>query len=150
MREISFEVAGLPPIKNEARSLFSPGHGHASAVSALLMAARGALDGAAWNSETTVALALLVEIQTDQSTIGDLTNYLGGIADVLEYKGRRGTLDHLGDLSIVHLYRNDAQIQEVHATRAKGTSAYRVTLREFDFVKRERRHRSFRRSTCIC
>ena len=42
----------------------------------------------------------------------DATNYLGGIADVLENKAHRGTLEHLGDLADVWLYANDRQIKE--------------------------------------
>ena len=44
----------------------------------------------------------------------DATNYLGGIADVLEYKtGRGAAVEHLGDLADVWLYRNDRQIKRV-------------------------------------
>jgi hypothetical protein len=43
----------------------------------------------------------------------DATNYLGGIGDVLESKGHRGVLDHLGPLATVALYPNDRQIREV-------------------------------------
>jgi hypothetical protein len=62
---------------------------------------------------------------------GDATNYLGGIADVLENKAHRGTLDHLGDLGNVWLYHNDRQIKAVsyHETEADSVS-YTVTVGE--------------------
>jgi len=46
----------------------------------------------------------------------DATNFLGGIGDVLESKGHRGVLEHLGELSSIalYLYDNDRQIEEVH------------------------------------
>lgn len=43
----------------------------------------------------------------------DATNYLGGVGDVLEAKGHRGVLAHLGDLAEIGLYENDRQIHEV-------------------------------------
>lgn len=43
----------------------------------------------------------------------DATNYLGGIADVLEDKSHRGSLEHLGALATVRLYRNDRQVKQV-------------------------------------
>jgi hypothetical protein len=46
-------------------------------------------------------------------TLGDTTNYLGGIADVLEDKSYRGSLGHLGELRRVSVYRNDRQIKQV-------------------------------------
>jgi hypothetical protein len=44
----------------------------------------------------------------------DATNFLGGVGDVLEAKGHRGLLDHLGELVRVGLYENDRHIHEVH------------------------------------
>lgn len=48
----------------------------------------------------------------------DATNYLGGIADVLEGKAKRlkahpGSLDHLEDLKELGLYNDDRQIKEI-------------------------------------
>lgn len=42
--EITFGVDGLPPGKNEAKSLLATGHAHAPRVAALLVAARAAVD----------------------------------------------------------------------------------------------------------
>jgi hypothetical protein len=39
MREITIEVAGYPPAKNEAKSMLAVGHVHADRVLALLHAA---------------------------------------------------------------------------------------------------------------
>ncbi len=60
----------------------------------------------------------------------DATNYLGGIADVLQEKTNvRISLEHLGDLSTVALYRNDRQIREIHYRQEYGeVPAYRVRI----------------------
>jgi hypothetical protein len=59
------------------------------------------------------SLGLEVVLKAPTQPPSDATNYLGGIGDTLEAKGRRGNLDHLGDLAFVALYPNDRQIQEV-------------------------------------
>jgi hypothetical protein len=59
-----------------------------------------------------VALDVVVNATAEQPT-WDATNYLGGIADVLEHKADRGPLEHLGELAEVWLYRNDRQIKQV-------------------------------------
>ncbi|MEP6527859.1 MAG: hypothetical protein ABJA86_11920 [Nocardioidaceae bacterium] len=40
MRELSVSVDGLPPVKNEAKSMLAAGHAHTGRVIALLQAAR--------------------------------------------------------------------------------------------------------------
>ena len=62
---------------------------------------------------------------------GDSTNYVGGIADVLENKDRRTTpVTHLGALARVALYDNDKQIQEFHyACHRAEAVAYTVLVR---------------------
>jgi len=61
----------------------------------------------------------------------DATNYLGGIADVVEEKSRSGTLDHLGELRHVWAYRNDRQIKEVSYRQLEASDAcYTVRIRE--------------------
>jgi hypothetical protein len=63
--------------------------------------------------EVSVAWRSYYDAGRDHSR-SDATNYLGGIADVLEEKGHRtGQLDHLGDLTAVALYDNDRQIEDV-------------------------------------
>lgn len=59
----------------------------------------------------------------------DATNYLGGIADVLEAKHLRGPMGHLGELAGVALYDNDKQVHEVHFVYQEGPGpAYEVRL----------------------
>lgn len=130
MHQISFEVAGLPPIKNEALSLFNPRHDQAGPVQALLRAARDELVGSQWDPGSTAALSMYVVLRGGGQRVGDATNYLGGIGDVLEDKRRRQALDHLGELATVSLYRNDAQLHDVRLSREDGPAGYRVTLRE--------------------
>lgn len=61
---------------------------------------------------------------------GDATNYLGGIADVLEQKSHRVAIDHLADLEQVWLYKNDRQIKQVtYKEVAADQVEYRVTVR---------------------
>lgn len=61
----------------------------------------------------------------------DATNYLGGIADALEEKSRRGLLEHLGDLREVWAYRNDRQIKEVSYRQVEApATSYTVRIRE--------------------
>jgi len=125
--EIKFEVPGLPPLKNEAISLFSKDHGQREAVHLLLQRARGSLtpDGRAPFGEA-AGLGLEVVIESPEERLpGDATNYLGGIADVLEDKAARerqrpGALGHLGDLAAVALYPNDRQIREVRYRHRRG------------------------------
>jgi hypothetical protein len=59
----------------------------------------------------------------------DVTNYLGGIADVLEDKPHRRNVQHLGDLAGVALYDNDRQFVEVTFRREMSeTASYAVRL----------------------
>ena len=71
---------------------------------------------------------------------GDATNYLGGIADVLEVKKRRvrasGPLHYLGYRKDVGLYDNDSQIKEVRYRELKSNqTSYIVTLRTIDLIE---------------
>ena len=61
----------------------------------------------------------------------DVTNYLGGIADVLEEKGHRMALVHLGDLAQVAVYDNDRPLDEVRFRQQTGPrTGYTVRLYE--------------------
>ena len=62
---IGFDVAGLPPAKGEARSMFSPRHTHSARVPALLEAATAAVQATAWRT-TTRPVHLSVEVRTDR------------------------------------------------------------------------------------
>jgi hypothetical protein len=56
---------------------------------------------------------------------------LGGVADVLEAKERRGNLEHLGELALVALYTNARQLHEVHYRLERGAGPrYRMRLWE--------------------
>jgi hypothetical protein len=63
----------------------------------------------------------------------DATNYLGGVADVLEVKDRRGPLAHLGALLDVAVYANDRQIRQIHYRQVDSSSThYRVRVWSLD------------------
>ena len=111
--QVSFEVAGFPPPKGEAISMLGAGHHHAPRVRLLLEAARRALEEQEFTpiQEGPVALDVVVSCPAGGNP-ADATNYLGGIADVLEEKSRRGPPDHLGALGRVWLYGNDRQIKQ--------------------------------------
>ena len=132
--EISFEVAGYPPAKNEALSMLGAGHSHAPRVRLLLEAARRARAAQDFTpvESAPVGLDIVLYGPAGQNP-ADATNYLGGIGDVLENKEHRGALDHLGDLAKVWLYRNDRQIKEIsyHETESDDCS-YTVTIRELN------------------
>jgi hypothetical protein len=130
--ELSFRVSGLPPAKNEDLSMLGAGHSHAPRVLKLLRAAKDALErtGFAPVDGGPVALEVVVHAPPGHDP-WDATNYLGGIADVLEEKSRRGTLEHLGELRDVWVYRNDRQIKEVsYRQREASDTSYTVRIRE--------------------
>lgn len=130
---ISFRVPGYPPAKNEALSMLGEGHSHAPRVRALLGAARDALQAQATFTpvvEGPIALDLILHPSPERDP-WDATNYLGGVADVLEDKSRRGTaVAHLGDLAQVWLYRDDRQIKQISYCEQPGmTAGYVITVR---------------------
>lgn len=114
MRDVTFEVDDFPPAKSEAKSMLAQGHGHERRVVALLEAARSVSDDVSTPLFGSAPIGMEVLLTSPSPPPSDATNYLGGIGDVLEAKGHRGGLDHLGDLAGVALYENDRQIQEVH------------------------------------
>jgi hypothetical protein len=131
-RELSFRVPGLPPAKNEALSMLGAGHSHAPRVLELLRATKNALErsGFARVEAGPVALEVVVHAPPGHDP-WDATNYLGGIADVLEEKSWRGTLEHLGEVRHVWVYRNDRQIKEVSYRQLEASDAYyTVRIRE--------------------
>jgi hypothetical protein len=130
--EIRFEVTGLPPAKAEAKSMLSPGHSHAGRVRALLEGAAAAVEAQGW-APTTEPVGLSVEIRaTPNDGVWDATNYLGGIADVLQDKRRLDMASRaaLGDLAEVALYVDDRQIKAIDYRLARGTAlSYAVAVR---------------------
>ena len=78
-------------------------------------------------------LALEVVLRYPGLPPSDATNYLGGIADVLGAKARRGPLDHLGNLASVALYDNYRQLRDVELRHETGYAANSVVqLHELD------------------
>jgi len=115
IRALTFEVPGLPPIKNEALSIFSAGHRQAGRVRALLQAACAAAQQSGWMPlSEPVALEVVLRHPPEHHT-GDATHFLGGIGDVLQDKRQapQVRLAHLGDLVDVALYRDDRQIRQI-------------------------------------
>ncbi len=88
MAETSWTVVGLPPVKNEAKSLPAAGHGHADRVVALLEAARAATRSGGWVPTGAESLGLELVVFAPVDPPSDATNYLGGVVDVLEAKLR--------------------------------------------------------------
>ena len=129
---LSFRVAGFPPAKNEALSMLGVGHSHAPRVAELLRAARVALERSGFVpiESGPVALEVIVHAPPGRDA-WDATNYLGGIADVLEEKSHRGALEHLGELGQVWVYRNDRQIKQVSYRQLAAPEAfYTVRIRK--------------------
>ena len=130
--EIVVEVQSLPPAKDGALSIFGASHSHGPRVRALLEAAQQALKeqpGLVPIKDGPVALEVALYAPPG-GVPGDATNYLGGIADVLEQKAHRVAIDHLGELALVWLYGNDSQIKQVsYKEVAADRVEYRVTVR---------------------
>jgi hypothetical protein len=118
--EITFSVDDYPPAKNEAKSMLAARHVHATRVLALLRAAQRALGDTRQPLFPNEGLSLELVVVAPDVPPSDATNYLGGVADVLEAKGKRGPLEHLDDLRDVAVYSNDRQIHEVHYRYEQG------------------------------
>jgi hypothetical protein len=132
---MTIEVAGVPPAKSEAKSILGTGHPHAPRVKTLLRAVQDTALAAELEMEPSnfgfarLALEVVVRMPAETSGRSDATNYLGGIADVLESKGHRGSLDHLGELQHVSLYANDSQLDDVRLRfEESDTQSYTVQL----------------------
>ena len=131
MREITIEVAGYPPAKNKAKSMLAVGHVHADRVLALLDAANRAAKSGATVYFADESLGLELILTSPAPPPSDATNYLGGVADVLEDKKRRGDLPHLGEFADLALYRNDRQFHEVRYLWEQGSNIrYQVRIWE--------------------
>ena len=89
MREIAIRVSGYPPAKNEAKSMLAAGHVYADRVLALLQAASDEArlgHTAIYFPDESLGLELIVTSLAPPPS--DATNYLGGVADVLEQLSR--------------------------------------------------------------
>ena len=132
LNQVTLEVPGYPPAKNEALSMLGAGHSHAPRIQLLLETALQACTTQGFTPiiQGRVGLDVVVHAPAGQNP-ADSTNYLGGIADVLENKTHRGGLDHLGDLAGVWLYGNDRQIKEATYREVEADDVgYTVTIRE--------------------
>jgi hypothetical protein len=126
---IEFEVKGWPPKKSEAKSLFAADHPGADRVRALLQAARDAVRHDRW-SLVTGQIALELTIHCPGRPNGDATNFLGGVADVLQ-----GTtppnidVTHLRDLVAIGLYVDDKQISKISYRELSANEvSYRIRV----------------------
>ena len=131
MREITIEVGGYPPAKNEAKSMLAAGHIHAERVLALLRAANDEAgpDAPVYFPDESLGLELVLTSPAPPPS--DATNYLGGVADVLEDKAHRGDLAHLGELAHFALYRNDRQFHDVRYRWERGPNIrYQIRIWE--------------------
>ena len=111
--EVALVVEGWPPVKNEAKSMLAANHQYADRVRSLLSAAEAATGDEISPVFGGDDLGLELIVYAPAEPPSDATNYLGGVADVLEAKDRRGSLPHLGELVGVALYLNDRQIHQV-------------------------------------
>lgn len=130
MTQIQVEVSGYPPAKGEALSMLGASHSHAPRVRLLLEAARQAIEkGASPLGDSPIGLELVLRCSRDRNR-SDATNYLGGVADVLEGKAHRsGQLDHLDELARVALYDNDRQIEVInYSWQSALEPSFTVTL----------------------
>lgn len=115
--------------------MFNPTHSSAPRVRTLLEAAQAALLSSEWQprEERRIGLELVV-IEPSSKPVGrndraDATNYLGGVADVLQTDRMNAELSHLGRLAEVALYKDDRQIREVRYREESGSGPrYRVRL----------------------
>lgn len=109
--------------------MLAESHSQAARVRALLQAAGEAATAQGFVEvvEGSIGMEVVLSAPADYP-LADATNFLGGIGDVLEHKGLRGALVHLGSLQEIALYRNDRQIREVHY-RCEGAAAPSYTVR---------------------
>lgn len=62
--------------------------------------------------------------KTPDAIPGDATNYLGGVADVLQANRVNADLSHLGDLAQASLYYDDRRIREIRYTVELGDATH--------------------------
>jgi hypothetical protein len=130
---INFVVPGLPPAKSQ-RSVFGERSKHHRRALDLLEAAHREKSRVGFSDFGEAPLRLEVEVRAPaDGQPGDGTNYLGGIADVLENKKARtrasGSLGHLSYREHVGLYGNDRQLKEILYREVESPeTSYTVTL----------------------
>lgn len=128
--ELTVQLDGLPPAKG-GRAPLSANHPHLQRTRALLQAVRSLLPSGFKPLSTSVGLELTLRTPSARQA-WDATNYLGGIADVLQNKDRRD-LAHLGELSTVSVYENDRVIREVRYQHERSDRVgYRLRIWALD------------------
>ena len=130
MTTICLSVEGWPPKKNTAKSLFAERHPDARCVTNLLHKVKQALDDSEWNPTELRQIGLeIVLAEPPDGVPGDVTNYIGGIADVLQANRVNADLSHLEDLAQASLFYDDGQIREVQCRVARGdVPSYRLRV----------------------
>jgi hypothetical protein len=124
---IEFEVTEyLPPLKGEAKSLLSEGHGQARRVRALLQASHDAKHRDGFEGFGASLIGMELTVRPRGGVPGDATNMLGGVGDTLQSIRRNIDLTYLGELADAFLYDDDKQIREAHYTEEPGAMGYRV------------------------
>jgi hypothetical protein len=116
----------LPPLKGEAKSLLSRGHGQAPRVRALLEAAHAAKLNAGFSGFAGQRIGMEVVVRPLGTAVGDATNALGGIGDTLQSRRQNLHVTYLGELADAFLFDDDAQIREVTYREEPGKLGYRV------------------------
>lgn len=115
-----------PPAKGEAKSMLSALHGQSRRVRALLEAAARVM-----RDRDLLSGALRVDVTLTvppSERLPDATNLLGGIGDVLQARATGADVAHLGELSTVACFHDDAQIEEIHYRRVEGRELGYVVL----------------------
>ena len=129
--EITLTVAGCPPAKSEAKSIFSQGHPHHSRAIDLLREMKRALaNNPRWDRTETrsVGLELVIVETRGQVCQSDATNFLGGAADTLQANRYKGG-DVPREFAPVSLFRDDGQIREVRYSVESGDAlSYRLRV----------------------
>ena len=111
--------------------MLAAGHVHAERVLALLRAADDQAGPGAPVYFPDESLGLALVLTSPAPPPSDATNYLGGVADVLEDKAHRGDLAHLGELAHFALYRNDRQFHDVRYRWERGPNIrYQIRIWE--------------------
>jgi len=76
-----------------------------------------------------LGLELILRCRRDGYERGDITNYLGGIADVLQARRVNANITHLGELAKIYVYPDDRQIHEIHCQLLQNkVESYMVLL----------------------
>src|SRR6185437_1850004 len=105
--------------KSEALSMLGAGHSHAGRVGSLLMAAQSRIAQPGFQPFTEPVGLEVTVVAPEGVDPWDATNYLGGIADVLQdkihlRKHKSMRIDLPEALMAVTVYSNDRQIREIH------------------------------------